>query len=725
MASRDLQLASNSPNIFESRQSPVGGAPVDNAPETSLVVETIRRRWWLLGLLVLLSAPIAYFTATQMGKQSAMCRGRLMYTGLPLPPGPAVYQPPTLATYREILFSTPNMQRICDQHGLGMPPTKLAQLFQCNLKQGSSIMEISLQWADADDGISIVNDTMQLLVDEAARQRKEILSEYMKHVETAQLTAKNDVDHAAEQLRLARRKRDERLSQGGVTSDKYASALERVTNAQAMLDELHLKKLGIEQQSTRVQGKAVSIVEALCKMHLDVRKSILRQLAKPYGKGTEKWRELSAIYTELEALSKAKRPTPAAYTRWKSKLTDIGRTVLPAAETFETNDFRQLEDQLYIQLDSMEKLELELIPIANQAAMQEKLLADYETKANEFATDITGLGSTDFEDFEKKVEVAERRADLLKQQLENMQQLQECRTQEFSISMPAGPETTEVDSNKKKLFVLCFVATAALFCAPVFGTQWVTQRASPVARFANRWGLPVIAERLLKNYGVTGEESIDWRSDEAVRMTTLRIQQCLSHPGCVVLFSGLGRMPAPVKLLSSIAACLAHREERVLIVDAIDPSHVVSLATNGSTDRTPNLKRVVANGKAIDNTPVVQPRTAGLSEFLSRECEGAVDLIQPTACPGVDLISSGTGAFPHEAMASSCMTELFDHCRKTYSIILVAGPPVTARADFQMIAARADAILLAATGAAVRDPASREAVQDLIDLRAPVIGLVA
>src|SRR3972149_3160651 len=71
------------------------------------------------------------------------------------------------------------------------------------MKQGSSIMELSLQWADAEDGIALVNDTMQLLIDEAARQRKEILKEYMKHVETAQLTAKSQVGDTIEQLRAA------------------------------------------------------------------------------------------------------------------------------------------------------------------------------------------------------------------------------------------------------------------------------------------------------------------------------------------------------------------------------------------------------------------------------------------------------------------------------------------------------------------------------------------
>ncbi len=725
MASRDLQLVNDPPIILENSRTSIASTAGADSPEVSLVFDVIRKRWWLLVLCLLLSGPTAFLIATQFGKQTALCRGSLMYTGLPVPPGPGVYQPPSLATYREILFSTPNMQRICDQHGLGMPPTRLAELFQCTVKQGSSIMELSLQWADAEDGIALVNDTMKLLIDEAARQRKEILKEYMKHVESAQLTAKSEVDDALEQLKVVRRQRDERLSEGGLTGDKYTSALERIDNTHAALDTLHVNQLGVEQRIARLDVRGKENIELLRRAHVEVRTSLIQQLVKPHTKGSQKWSELREIYAQLQALTQGEPPLPKGYMHWKSQLAEIGRGVLPNAETLETAETSQQEGQLYSLLEDREKLELELIPIANQAALLKKRLADYEQQASELANDITGIGSSDFEDRENRVVIAEQRADLVKQQLYNMRQLEECRTREFSISMPASLETTEVDSNKRKLFVLCFVATAALLCAPVFGLEWFAVRESPVARFANRWGLPVIAERLLSHYSVANGEAIDWRMDEAVRMTTLRIQQCISRPGCVVLFSSLGKTPAPVRLMSSIAACLAHREERVLIVDAIDPTHGTTLSQGLPNSREAARQHSTANGRGPSGAPLAQSRTAGLSEYLSRECEGVADLIQPTACPGVDLISAGGAAFPREAMASSCVTELFDHCRKTYSIILVAGPPVVARADFQMLAARADAILLAASRAAVHDPVSREAVQDLVDLRAPVIGIVA
>jgi hypothetical protein len=725
MASRDLQLVNDPPIILESSRASSASATSSDSPELTLVLDVIRKRWWLLTLCLLLSGPTAYFTAMQFGKQSAVSHGNLMYTGLPLPPGPAVYQAPSLATYKEILFSTPNLQRICDRHGLEIPPSILTTFFECTIRQGSSIMELSLTWPNAEDGIDMLNDTMQLLIDEAARQRSGTLLEYMKHVEVTRLEAKSELDKAQEQLRLARRKQDERLSSGGLTGGQYTSALERVTNTQAALDTLQVNQLGVEQRIGRLDDMGKEIIGLLRKSQIDARTSLVKQLVKPYSKGSPKWTELSEIYSKLSALSKEEPPLPQDYLRWKSGLAEIGRGVFPDDEKHKSADIGQLENQLQTVLADREKLELDRIPIANQAALLEKRLAAYERQAGKLADDITGIGASDIEDYEKLVDSATQRANLYQQQLDNMRNLEECRTREFSISMPASMKTTKVESNKKKLFVLSFAATAVLLCAPVFGLEWLAQRKSPVARFADRWGLPVIAERLLSNYSADAREPRDWRTDEAVRMTTLRIQQCMSRPGCVVLFSSLGKTPAPVQLMSSIAACLAHREERVLIVDAIDPTLGKTLSKGLSDSRESSRKHLKANGRVPSGAALAQTLAAGLSEYFSRECDGAADLIQPTACPGVDLISSGAGAFPREAMASSCVTELFDHCRKTYSIILVAGPPVVERADFQMLAARADAILLGATRAAVYDPVSRDAVQDLIDLRAPVIGIVA
>ena len=468
MTSRNLQHLNNPSVVVDdgviSRLPPVNAIDSFDS-ETPFVIDVLRTRWWLLGLCVAISAVLSYFVATEYGKKSAVVRGSLMYTGLPIPAGPQVYQAPSLATYREILFSTPNMQRICDQHGLGMPPATLAKLFEPTIGYGSSIIDLRLTWANAEDGIAIMNDTMQLLIDQAVERRKQLLREHMKHVELAELSARNEVDTATEQLHAARRRRDELLSNGGLTGDKYGSTLEQINSAQAAIDALQVSQLGVEQRMERLDNKAKEDLAQLQKRCVDVRVATVRKLLEPYAKGSGRWEELREVYTELQKFANGKPPTIQTYTDWKAKLAVVGKGVLPPSEQLDTPEIQRLEASLSSLMAEHEKLEMDLIPFGNQMALLRKRLQQYEEQAKKLASDITGVRASDLEDFEKKVKAAEGRLQLVNQQLENMQQLEQCRITEFSISMPASMETTEISSNKRKLFVLALFAMSAILCA--------------------------------------------------------------------------------------------------------------------------------------------------------------------------------------------------------------------------------------------------------------------
>ncbi|QDU89331.1 cryptic autophosphorylating protein tyrosine kinase Etk [Pirellulimonas nuda] len=745
---REVRLAPESPLVLD-RMRPAAATPAgEDAVQDSFVLEVIRKRWWLLALCALAGAGGAYFLAQEFGKQTAVVHGSLMYGGLPLPPGPSVYQPPSLTTYQEILFSIPSMQRICDQHGLEMPPGRLAEMFKCKVGRGSSIMELQLQWANPADGVAMVNDTMQLLIDEAARRRKAVLGEHMRHVESVQLTARSEVDQAEKRLRDARRARAELLREQGLASDPtddFSAQRERMLDTQAALEQLAVSKKSLEEQLRQTDGQILGALGRLQQAHVNARVQFLDGVMQRYRQGTKTWDNLNQLKNRLEALSKAPLDSVASYTDWKTKLAQIDLEAPPVAGAVNVAALGGLDRDLQSLTSRRVQLEYGLIPLQHQQVMLETRLADIE--APSAAPEATGAAmplsvGEEFGEEERQLAAAENRYNLVKQQLENMRQVEACRTQEFSVHMPASLATTQVDSNKKKMFVMFAAAIAGALALPVFGVEWLARRQSPVVQFASRWGLPVIAERLLANYQIGKNDAPDWRFDQAVRMATLRIQQSANRSGFVVLFSNLGQTAPPARLMTAIAECLAHREERVLVVDAMCPSlgrRPAARPSHAPHQRllpltNPNGQRLTAAPSSQSSDGSTDEQAAndtalatryGLSEFLSRECEDVADLIQPTGCPGVDQISAGDMEFPREAMASSCFSELFEHCRNTYSVILVAGPPVVARADFQMLAARADGILLAASGAAVKDPASRAAVQDLIELRAPMLGIVS
>lgn len=179
-----------------------------------------------------------------------------------------------------------------------------------------------------------------------------------------------------------------------------------------------------------------------------------------------------------------------------------------------------------------------------------------------------------------------------------------------------------------------------------------------------------------------------------------------------------------------MAECLADREERVLLVDAVSPDRslapILNLFASGSAAAEPVAR--IAGHASTANVSVPAARVGdppGLAEYFSNECKSTSDLIRPTNCPGVDLIASGYAAFHREALASSTLTDLLNTCRQNYTMILVHGPAAMWAADLQMLAARADGVVLTASKRVGRDPQAREVVEDLMNLGAPIVGVVA
>src|SRR5690606_18854980 len=107
-------------------------------------------------------------------------------------------------------------------------------------------------------------------------------------------------------------------------------------------------------------------------------------------------------------------------------------------------------------------------------------------------------------------------------------------------------------SNAKKLFVLTFGLCGLLLSSPVLLSEWNRQRSAPEVRFVRSLRLPVLSERMLKDFspatqlGVLSELTDEQR--EALRSLTLKIQQSSHKTGTVVLFSCIDRFgsAAPV-----------------------------------------------------------------------------------------------------------------------------------------------------------------------------------
>jgi Mrp family chromosome partitioning ATPase len=116
--------------------------------------------------------------------------------------------------------------------------------------------------------------------------------------------------------------------------------------------------------------------------------------------------------------------------------------------------------------------------------------------------------------------------------------------------------------------------------------------------------------------------------------------------------------------------------------------------------------------------------TFGVSDFLCHEELEMGDLVLHTKFPRVDCIHGGVCPPPREGLASRRMTELLEQSRGRYTMILVAGPSTKCQTDVQLLAARADGMLFTVSPNTPISSRGHEVIQDLIDLEAPVMGLI-
>jgi len=714
-----------------------------------------RHRWILLTVIAAVSSGLAALAAMQFGKYTAHVKSALIYTGLPAAMSQSSYEPLGPSTGAEMITSARILNQLIDRRGLDMNATSLAQHLQPTVGRSSSLLNLTLQWNDAEDGIAVLNELMNIFIEEMANQRKGIQRDHLQHLEMTLLQAKARLDEAREHLDTLSKQQQKQLDKGGVTSEKYKSALASVVNADSEIDDKKTEYIGVQQQIEALSQLIAATEKHQKELERDLKQDMLHETSDVlkiardrYTPSSASARQVNETINRIAQFAKTDEPGQTLE-RWQKGLSQIlenkssGLNEADLKKLFES--FQRLENlsspkanqaaNERQRLDGQrEQLILRLIPLKNQIAMLEQRRAAYQKQAETLSEQITGITATQLDQIKSEVGEAEKRENALTVQRDSLRQLADSRLREWTVSVQASPETAELNSNRSKLFVLVFAFCCFVFSAPLLVAEWHIQTGSPQVQFARALRMPVLAERILDDFSpqqrrANARARIAEEQMETLRMLTLRIQQSCHRPGSVVLFSSLDANYSAAPLMATVAECLADREERVLLIDAVSPDRSLLPMLN---ILSPDQAAQPANGKT--GLPAKVPLAAndttnggvpGLAEYLSEECEDIGDLIRPTGCPGIDLIASGQAGFAREAMASSCLTQLLSTCRKNYTMVLVHGPAVDCTADLQMLTARADGIVLVATKKVGKDDRVRAAVQELMDLGAPIIGLVA
>ncbi len=752
MAAQDLQIQPRRSTYLTPQThsvSYVNTAELGEPEGASLLLSALKRRWWLFLIIIGASGFVGYKAMDMFGEVSSRSTASLIQTGLPNAPGGGeVVKPVGPATCAELIKSTPILSKLRKSRDLQISPKILSELIETKTSRGSSLLTIEMAGKKPKDCMDNLNELLAIFVEEMAQHRKRTLSNQMTHVENALLEQRAKVADARQRIFEVQAEQQKVLEEGGLNSERYRSILSSVSNTQLNVDEKRVEQMGVMQQIEAIRQKRQGLDEQVEGLLEEFKTQLSRKLASKLNRIRDQITKGSPVYVELTNLAESAQQfatsadAPMEPQQWQVELYTMvtdSNVALPQRDLDDVGDLfdeqveafgfrlREIETQRSQLVKQEEQLELSMIPLKNQIKMLETRLQDYQREADEIGEQLTGIGADRYGAYELSLEQAENQQKALSAQLENMSQLEKCRVREWSISVPASLETTQVSSNGTKVFALAFGLCGLVLSAPVLASEWYRQQTPPQVEFANSLRLPVLAERILQDFEPRRRNRIvpaqlSEEQLEVVRMLALRIQQSSHSDGSVMLFSSIDPKYSPAPLLASVAECLAQREEKVLIIDAVCPeksplpiTNVVPLPRNAADLGQANSQQAGED----------QADHAGLSEYFASACDSVGDLARPTGCPGVDLISSGHTAFPREALASSSLTELVEQCRESYSIILVNSPAATASADLQMLTARADGIVLAATKEVRKNPNARAAVVDLIELGAPIIGVVA
>ena len=181
-------------------------------------------------------------------------------------------------------------------------------------------------------------------------------------------------------------------------------------------------------------------------------------------------------------------------------------------------------------------------------------------------------------------------------------------------------------------------------------------------------------------------------------------------------------------LRTSILFSTPGHAPRILLVTSALPSE-------GKTVTTANLATVMAKAEPqvimVDadlRRPSLHqlfnvPKEPGLTSFLVGETDEL--LFMPTLIPNLFIIPSGpVPPNPSELLGSTRMEELLRRAQEQFGLVIVDSPPIMSVTDACILSTKVEGVLVVIKAEAVPRKAAMDAVSQLQDFKAPILGTV-
>ena len=713
-------------STYVAPRTPPKASPLAPREREPLIKSTLRKRWWLLGICCIVALGPAYFAGHQFATMSYKIKGELEYHGLPEMARTSAYNMEPVEAHAELLQSPAFLLTVIEKRNMAheLDVLGLTNSLDVTADSRSKMITLNLSSSDLVKGKELLDDLMEMYVQRAVEDRRNRATDHVRHAEEELFRAEANEDNCRKLLRNY----SEKMVSTEFEQVSIPDTLRQYTSA---YNAAVLAQTSFKTQIQEYNASRAAETKDLNRKLIEAKLSNVKSHLEKYDAGSQPHAVLSRVSRELEAVAK----TAANYdspVKFKEQVDAVGKnlTSYPWLNQYITPDMSDQSTQIDKMTEEGKKAELGLKTTSDEVA-DLKAKIDETKKKLEAANNAMRPQLEERKAFQDDLAGATANKQLVRSQLQALRQIKASPVKELSIVCKAtwdGKPTTTF----KKLFALAFMGVSLVLVAPVFGAEYYLSRESPADETARRFGLPLLSRGALSSRlkrHKTGEFALSRTNDDgedSLRLLALRIQQSLRRPGAVIVFSPLEHNESPISLICKLAVCFAEREELVLVVDAgatlAESRSTLSTLFHGTPHRT-------ADGRPLDPTLVdgsaeAPMATFGISDFLCNEELEIGDLVLHTKYTRVDCIHGGVCPPPREGLASRRITDLLELSRGRYSMILVAGPSTRNQTDVQLLAARADGMLFTVAPNTPISNRGHEVIQDLIDLDAPVMGLI-
>jgi uncharacterized protein involved in exopolysaccharide biosynthesis len=693
---------------------------VSSADVISIALAALRRRWFILVAGICCSAVLTIVLPRKMASYSYEARASLLHTNLPIPEAQKVYyQPPDLKTVIALFSDRDTLNRLKGKEKLEVPLKLLEKSITAEVATGTKAIKVSLGWANGEDAVRMLRETITIVSDTLDEIRIEKLENHVTELETERAeradglnkaTVKLDAFHStnniteldadldrlqlqvaekdlaleaaernaadikAQQDRLAQYMTEvkRREAEDAVEEKQFEAAAETVSDNRRRQDRLR-ELIYEERRVQEVQAKIAA------------KKAEYLRLEALRKKGFASAHEMDGLKGELAALE-AQIQASDKISAWEKELGEIDTVVVP-------KNAKKNVGSPIIQQTLFRELELTLAKLA--ADVQIRMIKEARDKTLAEKNRLIGL-RIDYEDLKRDLVSAQDAERSAADRIQILKSLARIRNSELVVlaEPEIAPEGTK--SNKKLLMLAGMVGgflPAVALTGVLEGVDWIRRQ----ARSRVLLPLPVLG-RFQRPAEVSYRTAVP--SDDA-RLLAMKIRKLKPEYGATIAFAGIDRRSRGLSsLVSEIALSLSRRDERLLILDTRgieddlptvrtphvkmhedespvdsagtqDPSKSADPAIVSAKSSVLQVSRVMSVSDDGESLAEGDREEAGLSDYLGFVKLTLDEITLPGPGYGIDVIAPGRVRLHAEALATHRMRQAVQEMRSKYSMILV------------------------------------------------------